>query len=116
MVEVRMAYTKQELSEFRAKLEALERELAGAVSGLASTPEFGDDVEDSAEEAEEAEALGVNLGVENVVKNRLERVREAIRKIDEGTFGVCERCGRDIGKDLLSLNPESELCRSCKSK
>lgn len=116
MVEVRMAYTKQELSEFKAKLEALERELAGAVVGLAATPEFGSDVDDSAEEAEEAEALGVNLGVENVVKNRLERVREALRKLGEGRYGSCERCGRDIGKELLSINPESELCQACKTR
>lgn len=110
-----MPYTPKELETMRGKLKKTERELSRAVQGLATTPEFGNDVDDFAEEAEEADALGVNLGVESVVKNRLERVREALRKLDEGRFGSCEKCGRDIGCDLLSENPESELCRACKS-
>ena len=38
----------------------------------------------------------------------------ALRKLDQGEFGVCEECGGMIGKKRLEARPETTLCIRCK--
>ncbi len=52
-----------------------------------------------------------------------ERERKLIRKIDQtlerienGTFGICENCGKQIGEERLKARPVTTLCISCKTK
>lgn len=40
----------------------------------------------------------------------------ALRKIDEGTYGKCESCGRDIPIERLEAVPAATLCVSCKQQ
>ena len=46
---------------------------------------------------------------------RLYQIDEALRRLyaDPERFGVCERCGKDIGIDRLSVVPEATLCADC---
>jgi RNA polymerase-binding protein DksA len=43
----------------------------------------------------------------------LRAVDAALSRIADGTFGVCERCGRPIGIDRLNARPTAELCIDC---
>jgi RNA polymerase-binding protein DksA len=43
----------------------------------------------------------------------LRAVDAALARIADGTFGVCERCGRPIGIDRLNARPTAELCIDC---
>jgi len=40
----------------------------------------------------------------------LQQVRDALRRIDDGTFGTCEICGGPIGSDRLRALPWARLC------
>jgi DnaK suppressor protein len=40
-------------------------------------------------------------------------VDAAIARVDDGTFGVCTRCGRPIGAERLRARPTAELCIAC---
>lgn len=40
-------------------------------------------------------------------------IDDAIRRIDEGTFGICERCGRPIAPARLEAIPEARHCVEC---
>ena len=40
-------------------------------------------------------------------------IDEALKKIPEGTFGVCESCGEKINKERLKAIPYTKLCRNC---
>ena len=48
-------------------------------------------------------------------RNRVEaaEIREAIRRIDAGTFGRCTECGEPIERKRLLMMPENPLCRDC---
>jgi RNA polymerase-binding transcription factor len=46
----------------------------------------------------------------------LELVEAAVRRIDEGTYGVCESCGNPIGKMRLQAFPRATLCMECKQR
>jgi RNA polymerase-binding protein DksA len=44
----------------------------------------------------------------------LNRIEEAIRKIDEGDFGICETCNKPISIKRLKAVPYAKLCIKCK--
>ncbi|MGZ5418740.1 MAG: TraR/DksA family transcriptional regulator, partial [Nocardioides sp.] len=49
-------------------------------------------------------------------RDMLEQTEKALARIDDGTYGVCERCGEPIGKMRLMAFPRATLCLSCKQR
>ena len=47
-------------------------------------------------------------------RDKLRLIDEALRKIDDGSYGICESCGDEIGEDRLRAMPLAKLCLSCK--
>ena len=43
-------------------------------------------------------------------------LRRALAKFDDGTYGLCESCGRDIGYSRLQARPEARLCIACQTR
>ncbi|HUM12125.1 MAG TPA: hypothetical protein VLT82_14365 [Myxococcaceae bacterium] len=43
----------------------------------------------------------------------LNRIEAALRRIDEGRYGICDACGGAIGAQVLLGNPASPLCAPC---
>ncbi|MEX1161998.1 MAG: TraR/DksA C4-type zinc finger protein [Nitriliruptor sp.] len=43
-------------------------------------------------------------------------IDEALRRIEAGTYGVCTRCGENIGFDRLEAVPAAALCLDCKRR
>lgn len=46
---------------------------------------------------------------------RLELIEDTLRKIEEGTFGTCENCGKKISNDRLKALPYARMCMKCKT-
>ena len=44
------------------------------------------------------------------VEEELAEIRAAIKRVDAGTYGVCERCGKPIGDARLDAIPWTRLC------
>jgi RNA polymerase-binding protein DksA len=44
----------------------------------------------------------------------LNAIEKALRKIADGTYGICERCGKQIAEERLEALPYAELCIDCK--
>jgi DnaK suppressor protein len=49
-------------------------------------------------------------GLEEGAQHTLEQVERALARIDDGTYGTCERCGKPIGEDRLRARPSAALC------
>lgn len=47
-------------------------------------------------------------------KSFLDKITKALKKIDDGSFGVCEECGEEISVKRLEARPETTLCIKCK--
>ena len=107
---------KETLNRFGAMLQKEEGKLEEAIKELEKPADFGSDVDNFEEEADEAEELSNRLGEVAVFKERLEEIKIALQKIENGTYGVCEKCGKEIEREVLEASPESALCKSCKSK
>lgn len=44
------------------------------------------------------------------------KIREALERIEEGEFGVCDSCGEEIGEARLKARPVTTLCIDCKTE
>ena len=53
--------------------------------------------------------------LERASRIRLDEVGEALERLDEGTYGTCERCGRAIGFDRLAAVLGTTRCVRCAS-
>lgn len=98
--------------ELRADLE---QRLAAMLDRLASikrdvTREHSGD---SAEQAQERENDEVVDAIGNETAQSIRDIRAAIERIDDGSYGVCERCGEDIGAGRLKVVPEATRCVNC---
>ena len=51
-----------------------------------------------------------DLSILHEVEAELADVEHALRRLDEGTYGTCEACGKDIGEDRLEAMPAARLC------
>jgi len=45
-----------------------------------------------------------------------ERVREALGRLDAGSYGRCVECGRDLPDERLEARPEAERCVDCQQR
>jgi DnaK suppressor protein len=43
------------------------------------------------------------------------KIQEALQRLENGEYGVCEECGEDIAIDRLKARPVTTLCIDCKS-
>ncbi len=103
--------TKNELNKFKNILEAKQAELVAFVrnrEGIAI--EKSPDALDEVQHAAERELAIRNLDRESQL---LRNVRAALRRIDEGTFGVCLHCEEDISQKRLAAVPWTPFCISC---
>jgi RNA polymerase-binding transcription factor DksA len=46
-------------------------------------------------------------------EEELSRIEAALRRIDDGRYGICDRCGEAIGAQVLLGNPASSVCLAC---
>lgn len=77
--------------------------------------EIGDSPGRDNEDADETEELANKQGMIDSLEERVERIETALKKIEKGAYGTCEKCGKEIGEDLLSVDAESKLCKECKA-
>jgi DnaK suppressor protein len=56
------------------------------------------------------------LRIRDRERKLIEKIKEALERIDNGTFGICALCGRDIGEERLRARPVTTLCIDCKKK
>jgi DnaK suppressor protein len=103
--------TKSELNKYRNALEAKQAELEQLVrnrDGIAI--EKSPDALDEVQYATERELAIRNLDRES---NLLRNVRGALRRIEEGDFGVCLHCEEDISPKRLVAVPWTPFCIQC---
>jgi DnaK suppressor protein len=56
------------------------------------------------------------LRIRDRERKLLAKIQEAIKRIDDSVFGMCEVCGGDISEKRLVARPVTTLCIDCKTK
>ena len=103
--------TKTELNKYKALLEAKQTELAG---GLRNREEIA--IEKTADALDEVQLAGEReLAIRNLDResNLLRSIRLALRRINDGSYGVCLHCEEDISPKRLAAVPWTAYCLKC---
>jgi len=74
--------------------------------------DIGDKDEDNAGEVADFQD---KLSLERELEESLEKINNALKKIEEGTYGKCKKCGGEIQKARLEAYAEAEQCIKCQS-
>lgn len=103
--------TKAELNKFKQVLETKMAELADVLKRRDEIAiEKSPDAIDEVTRAAERELAIRNLDRES---NLMKNVRAALRRIDDGTFGVCAHCEEEISPKRLAAVPWAPFCITC---
>ncbi len=102
---------KNEQKRLLEELEQLEANIRPAEERREGSP-FGK----REEEANESLELEKRLALEKQIGDHLAEVEQALRKFEEGTYGLCDSCGQPIASDRLEALPQASLCMNCKAK
>lgn len=118
------ALSRKELAEFRRLLEDERTRLLEELEAMEEhTPEVEDQVgmdigggydEDLADVASSTFEREKGLALESSVQQMLAQVEEALGRMEEGTYGICQRCGDPIDVARLRVLPFATLCIRCK--
>ncbi len=108
MVQQALRRLKEEESIVQAELDDL-----GFTSDGKVDVHFDEGFADAAQTTSERARV---LSLADGLKQRLDDVQAAIHRVEAGTYGKCERCGKDIAPERLEAVPAARLCIKCASK
>lgn len=117
--------SRRELAEFKAILNRRRRVLMGDVKGLE-----GEAMKKGSDAAGDLSTLpmhladlgtdsfeqDVSLGLMENESDEIHEIEEALERIREGIFGLCEGCRKKIPKERLRAIPYTRLCVNCKKR
>jgi DnaK suppressor protein len=108
--------TRQEMiSRERLKLLEETTRITGALERLRESlkVEVDVDLEEGDPDLFEREK---NVALLTQLEHKLEGVQGALRSMQKGTYGLCERCGKEINSERLEVRPDATLCINCQSE
>lgn len=108
----RLAYFRELLT---ARLEDLLEEAEKTVNGMTddkNTFPFPDPTDRANLETDR----NFLLRIRDRERKLILKIKEALARIEDGTFGICEECGEEISEERLKARPVTTLCISCKTK
>jgi len=109
---------KKELKHFKELLEKRKLEVMSQAEsikeqGIAFDP---DDLPDEVDLASSEADQSMNLRLRDRERILLKKIDKALKKIEDGDYGVCESCGEEIGAKRLEARPVTDLCIRCKEE
>ncbi len=108
---------KKELAEFKAlltqQLQALQQEAGRTVSEMT---EEKSNFPDPTDRASLESDRNFELRIRDRERKLINKIREALARIEDGTFGLCEACEEPIGLERLRARPVTTLCIDCKTE
>jgi DnaK suppressor protein len=105
-----------DLDAVRAELTERRDRSRQRLGVLAERPELGSAVgfgKRIGDGTSEAVSRLTDIGVGESLERGLERTERALSKLDEGTYGICDVCGRPITPGRLKALPDGVLCLDC---
>ena len=101
-----------ELERLEAEVAEIEREGHEALSEASGENNYRDHMADQGSATFERE---LDMTLDENVRAALAEVRKALARIEDGTYGTCERCSQPISDSRLEAMPTANLCITCKA-
>lgn len=71
---------------------------------------------DEEENADEIEMYGSTLAADEAMKGELEKIERALAAMENGTYGICANCQKEIPLERLRAYPQADTCLECDGK
>ncbi|MBI4565123.1 MAG: TraR/DksA C4-type zinc finger protein [Planctomycetes bacterium] len=120
---IQTSYSKPELNQFKVLLQLRRKQLLGDVDRLESEALKKADAGDlsslpmhMADQGTDNFEQDITLGLMESEGEELQQIHDALERIRDGTFGVCENCHKAIPKPRLKAIPYARLCLACKRR
>jgi DnaK suppressor protein len=115
---MKMSLKGQKLEKFKQRLVAKRKELVSEVRGssVGSLETNADGIQDIADQASSAYTKEFLLSIGDAERRMLRQVDEALDKIRQDTYGLCESCGEMINERRLEALPFARLCIKCQEE
>jgi DnaK suppressor protein len=97
-----------DLVSARARLAALTRDFDGIVAASQANDDEHDP--EGATNAFERQHIAALI---DQARRQLDDVNAALERLDEGRYGICQRCGQPVGADRLRARPAAATCIAC---
>ena len=110
MKKVKLDYFKDLLNE---RLEVLVAEASKTIEDMSDDEETFPDPTDRASLETDRNVL---LRIRDRERKLIMKIKEALERIEDGTFGICELCGEEISEERLKARPVTTLCIDCKTE
>ena len=109
---------KKDLKRFKTMLEESKRQLlASAKKTLSEESSFDtNELPDEIDQASSEYQQSMVFRLRDREKFLLKKIDKALQRIEDGTFGVCERCDEEISVKRLEARPVTTLCIRCKEE
>lgn len=107
--------------EIRSSLETLRDDLRSQLEARGAHAD-DDSIDESGQETQFADAAQTaaerdkELRLVEKLRDQLTSVDRALERLEEGTYGTCERCGAEIPAERLEALPYVTLCMDCKQR
>jgi RNA polymerase-binding transcription factor len=103
-----LADLREHLSDMKSKLlSEIDSELRAEREG---NKDEGMDTYDLASEERDRE---INFILSDRERAKIKQIDDALERLEEGSYGVCESCGLEIAEERLQAMPFTRLCRDC---
>lgn len=103
-------------AHFKAKLEAMSQDILNeAEKTLLEMTDQSDNYPDPADRATAESNRNFELRIRDRERKLLAKIKEALERIDNGAYGICESCEEDISEKRLEARPVTTLCVKCKT-
>ena len=105
----------EERDELRTELQRIEDRTAGRdrLNSDVASEDFDEPGGDAAQETLERSQ---SIAIGESLRDMLENVETALRKVAEKTYGICDSCGKDIPKARLDIMPAATMCTTCRAR
>jgi DnaK suppressor protein len=112
------AKSRDEVEGFRKALMDMRHKLLAGISEspLPEALVTQSDICDIIDQAGDERDRELSLLLSGRDKEKLMAINEALEKVNEGDYGICEECGEKIGPGRLKVIPLARLCVSCQAK
>lgn len=107
----------EDLEYFRKLLQQMLEE--AQQKGDSTLEELNDNQSAFADPADRATAesdRSFTLRIRDRERRLIHKIQDAVKRMDDGTYGNCEECGEEIGVARLKARPVTTLCVSCKAR
>ena len=111
-----LRFSDYDLAQFRKSLIALRASIVGKTATL-KTNALEQTIDRAGEDEDGSDSFMrlQNLGQVGEQNKTLQKIDEALHRIDDGTYGICEICGQLIRKPRLQHLPFAHTCMECQS-